>query len=313
MISKEYPVSDEINDIFCRETRANALQLAELTAIISEASYKKYGEDMVLVSLARAGSPVGVLMKRYLKFRYNKDFPHYSISIIREKGIDENAISYILDKHPNGQLAFIDGWTGKGSITHELKKAVAKYNSEHGTNIDDGLIVLADPAKRSKIYGTRKDICIPNACLNSTVSGLVSRTIHNEELIGKTDFHGAKFFGDLIDKDYSNWFIETVAEYFAPVDAPRMEPTDYQYVDDIIKRVADDYGEGDITRIKLSIGETSRALLRRIPKIMLIKNEQNPNLEFVIHLANEKGVPIEYYDTGDYECISVLAPKNKMI
>ncbi len=42
-------------------------------------------------------------------------------------------------------------------------------------------------------FGTREDFLIPSACLNSTVSGLVSRTVLNDDLIGPADFHGAKF------------------------------------------------------------------------------------------------------------------------
>ncbi|MDQ9827271.1 tellurite-like stress resistance cysteine protease StiP, partial [Acinetobacter baumannii] len=60
-----------------------------------------------------------------------------------------------------------------------------------GDNISSDLAVLADPARLSAIAGTRNDVCIPNACLNSTISGLVSRTILNRNLIGENDYHGA--------------------------------------------------------------------------------------------------------------------------
>ncbi|MET7778785.1 cysteine protease StiP domain-containing protein, partial [Streptomyces sp. NPDC005388] len=31
----------------------------------------------------------------------------------------------------------------------------------------------------------------PSACLNSTVSGLISRTVLRSDLVGEYDFHGA--------------------------------------------------------------------------------------------------------------------------
>ena len=47
------------------------------------------------------------------------------------------------------------------------------------------------------MFGTREDYLIPSACLNSTVSGLVSRTVFNTDHIGPDDFHGAKFYAEL--------------------------------------------------------------------------------------------------------------------
>ncbi|MFP3472223.1 tellurite-like stress resistance cysteine protease StiP, partial [Micrococcus sp. SIMBA_144] len=69
------------------------------------------GFQTVLVSLARAGTPIGVLIKRYLFYKYDQSFPHYSISIIRDRGIDEEALRYILNEHPGSSISFIDGWT----------------------------------------------------------------------------------------------------------------------------------------------------------------------------------------------------------
>lgn len=306
MISKEYPVSDEINEIFKKMLSENANKLAYYTGVIAEEIFRRGNKDAIIVSLARAGSPVGALIKRYIKYKYNVVIPHYSISIIRDKGIDENALNYIREHHPNGIMTFVDGWTGKGSITKELKKAISAYNEKYGTNISDDLAVLADPAKLSAIAGTKEDICIPNACLNSTVSGLVSRTIHNSELIGPNDFHGAKVFKDLADKDMTNYFLDEVEKHFSLEDKPIVLSKDTKYVNTVIEKLAKEFPMADINKVKLSIGESSRALLRRKPYILLVKNFDNPNLSFVLHLAKEKGVEIKQYDTMDYECISLL-------
>ena len=53
--------------------------------------------------------------------------PHYSISIIRGRGIDNNAMKYLLSRYEPGQLLFVDGWIGKGAILNELKKDLAQY------------------------------------------------------------------------------------------------------------------------------------------------------------------------------------------
>ena len=45
------------------------------------------------------------------------------------------------------------------------------------------MAVLADPGYCTSIYGTREDFLIPSACLNATVSGLISRTVLNDTFI----------------------------------------------------------------------------------------------------------------------------------
>lgn len=306
MISKEHPLTKEINKIFITTLKENAENLAYYTGVIAEEIYRRGNKNAIIVSLARAGSPVGALIRRYINFKYGVELPHYSISIIRDKGIDENALNYIREKHPNGIMTFVDGWTGKGSITRELNKAIAAYNEKYETNISDDLAVLADPAKLSAIAGTKEDICIPNACLNSTVSGLVSRTIHNKDLIGPEDFHGAKIFSYLQNEDMTNYFLDVVEAHFTKEDKTIKIYKDMNYVNSVIEKLTKEFPMADINKVKLSIGESSRALLRRKPFILLVKNLENPNLKFVLHLAREKEVEIREYDTMDYECISLL-------
>ncbi len=120
-----------------------------------------YMNDMAMkwfsFSLARAGIPAAILIKRYLKTRYDLDLYHYTISIIRGKGIDENAIKYMLHHHPNKALQFIDGWTGKGAITRELDEAIQGFNATYKTRLENNLAVIADPGDCVSYYGTRAD------------------------------------------------------------------------------------------------------------------------------------------------------------
>ena len=94
---------------------------------------------VTLVSLARAGTPVGVLLSRALG-----GAPHYSVSIIRDRGIDEAAVRFILERHPAASVVFVDGWTGKGVIARELAAAVATFNARTGAGLDPGLWAVAD-------------------------------------------------------------------------------------------------------------------------------------------------------------------------
>ena len=306
MISKEVNVSNEIKRIFEELTKKSSKEVACYVGSVSEQIYKKNGDKTVLVSLARAGSPYGILIKKYIKAKYNIDMPHYSVSIIRGKGIDFNALLYIVKKHPEYNIQFVDGWTGKGSITKELKKTILEFNEKYSTNIDSSLAVIADPAKKSAIAGTKKDINLPNCCLNSTVSGLISRTVHNENLIGKSDFHGAKYLDYLQDEDYSQYYIDSIEKEFTFEDKNYDILVDESYVDNVVKSIKSDYDVKDIHKIKLSIGEASRALLRRKTKLLLVKDINNEAVRHIVCMAKEKNVEIKEFKHSDYECIAII-------
>ena len=80
------------------------------------------------MSLARAGTPIGVIVRRLLRDGWGINAPHYSVSIIRDRGIDFRAVDYIRDRYGERAITFLDGWTGKGLIAGELRKAVSVYN-----------------------------------------------------------------------------------------------------------------------------------------------------------------------------------------
>lgn len=307
MLSKENNVSLDIRKIFEDLVESSSKEVATYVGCVAEQIYKSKGNDTVLVSLARAGSPFGILIKRYINLKYNIDVPHYSVSIIRGKGIDFNAIKYILKNHPNSRIQFVDGWTGKGSITKELNKTIAEFNDMFNTDIDSGLAVIADPAKLSKISGTQKDINLPNCCLNSTVSGLISRTVHNPNIVGEEDFHGAKYLDYLEEEDYSQYFVDKIEEQFTIEDKYVADnKVSYEYADNVVADIKNTYLVKDIHKIKLSIGESSRALIRRKTKLILVKDINNKDIAHIVHMAKEKNIEIKEYKNSDYECIAII-------
>lgn len=82
---------------------------AEAVARAAEQIWESRGRQCALVSLARAGTPIGILIRRYLQGRYGADLPHYTISIIRGRGIDRNAMAYLLNRHAPGEIS--SSWT----------------------------------------------------------------------------------------------------------------------------------------------------------------------------------------------------------
>ncbi|WP_176461643.1 phosphoribosyltransferase [Anaeromicrobium sediminis] len=311
MLPVEYEPSKEYIDLFYKSLDSYSKKVASAVGIVSEKILNKLGKNLVLVSLARAGTPIGVLVRTYMKDVHNIDIPHYSVSIIRGKGIDENAIRYIVESHEGAHIQFIDGWTGKGAITRVLKKAKIDFEKKYGYILDDDLAVLADPAYCVSLCGTREDFLIPSACLNSTVSGLVSRTVHRTDLIGPNDFHGAKYYEELKGTDLSNFYISSVEGEFPKVSNEIMEGLKAEISSPnwsglkAVEAMAREFNVDDINLIKPGIGETTRVLLRRVPWKILIR-EESPNLEHILILAKEKNVPVEIYENMSYLCCGII-------
>lgn len=320
MLPIEYEPPQEYIDLFHKSLRVTGLRLAVATAVVSEIILKKRGKSVVLVSLARAGTPVGVLIKRYANRFYGIDAPHYSVSIIRDKGIDKNALIYILQNHPDCEIQFVDGWTGKGAITKELNKAVTEFEKEFNLNADTinkDIAVLADPGNCAHIFGTRDDFLIPSACLNSTVSGLMSRTVCREDLAGPLDFHGAKFYRELRDKDLSNYFVNSIAYNFelAYKEAQIIFQNNPESgIDDTpswagqkeAAKIQMEFGITNINYVKPGVGETTRVLLRRVPWKILVRDLDSPDIKHVLLLAKDKGVQVEEYPNLNYSCYGLI-------
>lgn len=319
MLPVEYQPTEQYIALFHETLGQTAEKVALAVAVVSELIVAKRGlEKVVLVSLARAGTPIGVLIKRYISYKYAVDLPHYSISIIRGKGIDVNAVIYMLQQHGlDADLQFIDGWTGKGAIRQVLIEACESFNNKYGIRLNDDLAVLADPGYCSGTFGTREDYLIPSACLNSTVSGLMSRTVLRDDLIGPDDFHGAKFYQEWLDTDVSNVFIDAVCAYFdsaAKDGQPAAEvlllaPPEITWAGlRDIKSIQEQFGIDNINLVKPGVGETTRVLLRRVPWKILVDTMDNPNLRHILLLAEDRGVPVEVFPGLTYSCCGIIKP-----
>lgn len=313
----EYEPTPEYIRLFQASLEQSSGILAQAAGTVSELLLRKHGPNIVLASLARGGTPAGVLIRRYLKQVHRIEVPHYSLSIIRGKGIDENALLYIHRLHPERTVQFVDGWTGKGAIRKVLGEACAEMNRKYGLKLNDELAVLADSGRCADAFGTREDFLIPSACLNSTVSGLISRTVLRSDLIGEEDFHGAKYYRQYSESDLTARFVDTISSRFEEVreeaqsaaeklwaSPESMRPT-WQGLEDI-RAIQDEFGVAETNFIKPGVGETTRVLLRRVPRLILVDRMDNPHLKHILLLAEERGVPVEIYPHMSYSCCGII-------
>ena len=302
MLPIEYVPTEKYMQVYKEALKSYAKPTALAVGKLSDKIISQKGKNVVLVSLARAGIPIGILLKRYIKMKYSLDVPHYSVSIIRGRGIDKNALEFLIEKHGAENLLFVDGWIGKGAILGELQKELAQY-----PDVSADIAVVADPANVTELCGTHEDILIPSSCLNCTVSGLVSRTFLRDDIIGPDDFHGAVYYGELSDSDLSYEFINAIEAEFE-LDSKVAETAAEGKGVDEVKAIAEHFGIDDINLVKPGIGETTRVLLRRVPWKVLIdeKYKNADDLSHIIRLAEEKNVPIEYYPLTHYKTCGII-------
>lgn len=302
MLPLEYEPTAQYLEAYDHALRHFSQDTADAVGRLCHKLNQEYSGELVLVSLARAGIPVGILVKRYMKWRFSRDLPHYALSIIRDRGIDRVALAHILKNHSPQSLVFVDGWTGKGAIFRELEKELQSY-----PELSPQLAVLADPAHVAPLYGTQKDILIPSSCLNATVSGLISRTFHRNDIISPHDFHGAHYYENFEHADCSHDFLDTVTEKFQKNYTPESSSVSTSGMAEV-QEIAQEYDISNINFIKPGIGEATRVLLRRIPWKILIKaqEKENPALRHIIQLAKERNVPIEYRPMDHYLVCGII-------
>ncbi|MGW3723573.1 phosphoribosyltransferase [Streptomyces sp. NPDC000851] len=315
----EYQPSEQYQELFHAALETSAARIAHALGVVTETVLAERSPRPVLVSLARAGTPVGILMRRWAQHRHGLDLPHYAVSIVRGRGIDANALRWLAARHDPRDVVFVDGWTGKGAITRELAAALREFEEAEGvTGFDPEIAVLADPGSCVRTYGTREDYLIPSACLNSTVSGLISRTVLRADLVGPNDFHGAKFYRELAGADVSTAFLDAVSDRFdEAVDAVDAAVKELLAADRTptwegwaaVERISEEYGIHDVNLVKPGVGETTRVLLRRVPWKILARAGAGPDLDHVRLLAEQRGVPVEEVAELPYTCVGLIHPK----
>ena len=310
VLSAETPPSPEYLAAYRAALSANSVRLARdivrLAGALAERPTSQAG--MALVSFARAGTPIGVLLSRALR-RVGLKLFHYSISIVRDRGIDEAALGYILERHEPRDLVFIDGWTGKGAISRELRRSQFLNDLE----VEPFLAVVADPAGQADLASTGEDYLIPSGILNGIISGLVSRSVIPAGLRAG-QFHTCRVLHELGPHDISRRFVDEIDKIalgllkeqpacWPPAERRERAAACTRLVLSLQKR----YELADVNRIKPGLAEATRALLRRQPRELLIAGPQDSSLEHLLLLCRERAVLVrEMKSLEGYRAVAIL-------
>jgi hypothetical protein len=316
MLSVEKTPDERYMRLFHRALEQNKDRFAGHLASLARTLALRPGKEVVLVSLARAGTPVGVLLHRGLK-ALGRASVHYSISIIRDRGVDSVALDFILARHSDKDIVFIDGWTGKGAIASELAATVSEYNASRGTAVSSELVVVSDLAGVAGLAATADDYLIPSAILNAIVSGLVSRTVLNDEYVGPGDFHACMFYEEKRGEDLSCYFVDLLTPIMVAcledpakspvcVWGPKQRESLKLCSDAFIAQAMAQFDVTDRNRVKPGIGESTRALLRRVPDRLIVREEGAVDVEHLVTLARSQNVPVELDPTLTYRAAVVI-------
>ena len=293
-----------------------APRLARAVGAVTELVLAERGPDSVLVSLARAGTPIGILMRRWARHIHGIELPHYAMSIVRGRGIDRLALEYLAAQHDPRSVVFVDGWTGKGAIAKELTAGVARRRRLPAGRCSPTIWPCwPTQVTRVRTFGTRDDFLIASACLNSTVSGLVSRTVLNPKFLGPGDFHGAKFYRELAGSDVSAVLLDAVSDRFDAVRTDVLAGTSALAASDrrvtfagwaAVEEIRQRYGIESVNFVKPGVGEATRVLLRRVPWKILVREPDHPDHVHLRLLAEQRGVPVEVVPDLAYSCMGLV-------
>lgn len=291
MISQEQPPSAEHQALY-EQALADGLErlASEVQALAQALQQRRPQQRIVLVSLVRAGVPLGVLLLHALR-DLGVEAYHYGVSIIRDKGIDEAALAWLEQRHDFADFVYVDGWVGKGAITQQLEASLgARYDT------DIPFVVLADPAGRAWLAASADDWLIPFGILGATVSGLVSRSIWPPS----PGWHGCVLYEHLAAHDVSQALVDAVDTKRQQLShTPTLNwdsnqrATLRQQADQVIQNLSEQYAISNLNRIKPGIAEATRAVMRRVPERILVQDPNDPHLRLLRHLATTRGIELQ--------------------
>ncbi len=316
MLTHERPPSRQYIELFQAALIDNQALMAKHVLVLAHKILERRPSGITLISLARAGTPIGVLLKRVFTQTLGVPVEHYSISIVRDIGIDENALHHILQRHGPETLVFVDGWTGKGVIAGELASSLNGFGERYGIFIPPELYVLSDLSGTAFVSSSQEDYLIPSSILNATVSGLISRSVIDKTQLSATDFHGCHYYRDYLEYDLSNVFIDTI---LTQIHALPPQPNSPEGGDAGTEKlelreksraflgwVAKMYGVNNINLIKPGIGEATRVLLRREADLLLIRDTSDQALKHLLYLAAQKNIRIKFHPQLPYRAAALI-------
>lgn len=293
-------IFDQLTDVLAQKLAAPIWRLVEHFN-----TSRPQDRPIVILSIARAGTPIGVVVSELLRHRFKREVFHYSVSVIHKHGVDAHAMEYLLKRHNASDMVFLDGWISQGRITKAVEESAPRWG------VEPHLYCVSDPRGVQDFVATREDVLLPSAILNATVSGLLSRSVHNPDGL---DFAQSYMHYSSVDRTQvfidamlNACFLNSPQEDFleaASVVCHSSEQNPLARAQ--IESFCEKHGTTE-ERIKVGIGEVSRSVLRRTPVLVVIDPNATDEARHLVWLAKQRNIPLRVeHLNGPFRAFSIL-------
>jgi len=125
-------------------------------------------------------------------------------------------------------------------------------------------------------------------------------------------FHQCVTYEHLAQHDLSNWFVDKISERFDCVAIAEDTVSDgwrkYRQiqVNAFLETTMLDNNIKDINKIKPGVAEATRVMLRRVPRLLVLRKANSSDVKHLIVLANEKNIPIEENPSMPFEAMAII-------
>ena len=149
---------------------------------------------------------------------------------------------------------------------------------------------------------------IPSGVLGSTISGLISRSICENEALQFNEieesnlgqWHGCIEYTHLNSFDMSQSFVGQINQIRRKIKSEQnavwtsaQQQLQKRQSQAVVKQLAEQYQITNINRIKPSIAEATRAILRRVPDLVLLRDANDADTALLRHLTEVTQTPVK--------------------
>ena len=315
MLPVEYQPDAAYTALFDKALAGSAARLAEAVGLVGDLvldEARARGVDPVLVSLARAGTPVGILLRRWLAQVHGVEVPHYAISIVRGRGIDEVAVRPRPGPPPGCGGPVRRRLDRQG---RDRPRAGRRRRGPPRPGPAAGRAGRPRLVHRPVRHPRRLPHPVGLPQLHRLGPGVAHRAARRPDRAGdvpRRQVLRRARPGRRVRRSSST--PSATGSPTSPPASPRRAgapgcrpgPTWDGWR--AVERVAEEFGIADVNLVKPGVGETTRVLLRRVPWQVLVRPDRAADLEHVLVLAEQRGVPVVERPDLPYSCIGLIRP-----
>jgi len=74
----------------------------------------------------------------------------------------------------------------------------------------------------------------------------------------------------------------------------------------LCQKIMTQFNVSKLNNVKPSIAEATRAVLRRVPEKVLVKDKNDPDVALLLSLCAKNGVQVEEYDIAPYRAVTII-------